>query len=218
MKKVLCVGYREWALNIYSKIAKNYKDGNVHVIKSYDEYCNFSVSEYNPDFILFYGWSWVVDVNITSDYKCIMLHPSKLPKYRGGSPIQNQIIRGVKNSALTLFIMNEEIDSGNIVFQESMSLSGSIDNIFIKIEELGYIGTMQFLNSPNSGVKQLEENATYYKRRTEQQSEITLKELNEKSAEYIFNKIRMLQDPYPNAYFKSKDGKKIIFKKVLIRD
>ena len=23
MKKVLCVGYRKWALNIYSKIAKN---------------------------------------------------------------------------------------------------------------------------------------------------------------------------------------------------
>jgi methionyl-tRNA formyltransferase len=218
VKKVLCIGYREWALNIYSKIARNYKDGDVRVIKSYDEYCNSLLREYNPDFILFYGWSWVVDADIIGDYKCIMLHPSRLPKYRGGSPLQNQIIRGVKNSAVTLFIMNEEMDSGNIVFQESMSLSGSIDNIFHKIEELGYKGTMQFLNSPTYGVKQIEEDASYFKRRTEEQSEITLKELKEQSAEYIYNKIRMLQDPYPNAYFISKDRKKIIFKDAIIED
>lgn len=217
MTKVLCVGYREWALNIYSKIAQNYKDGDVRVIESYDEYCNFLVKEYNPDFVLFYGWSWMIDKDIIGDYKCIMLHPSKLPKYRGGSPIQNQIIRGEKDSAVTLFIMNEKMDSGNIVFQEPMSLSGSINDIFNKIEELGYKGTMQFLGNPTAGVKQIEEDATYFKRRTEQQSEITIKELREQPAQYIFNKIRMLQDPYPNAYFQSKDGKKIIFKDVVIK-
>ncbi len=217
MTKVLCVGYREWALNIYSKIAQNYKDGDVRVIESYDEYCNSLVKEYNPDFVLFYGWSWMIDKDIIGDYKCIMLHPSKLPKYRGGSPIQNQIIRGEKDSAVTLFIMNEKMDSGNIVFQEPMSLSGSINDIFNKIEELGYKGTMQFLGNPTDGVKQIEEDATYFKRRTEQQSEITIKELREQPAQYIFNKIRMLQDPYPNAYFQSKDGKKIIFKDVVIK-
>jgi methionyl-tRNA formyltransferase len=215
--KVLCVGYREWALNIYSKIAQNYKDGDVRVIESYDEYCNSLVKEYNPDFVLFYGWSWMIDKDIIGDYKCIMLHPSKLPKYRGGSPIQNQIIRGEKDSAVTLFIMNEKMDSGNIVFQEPMSLSGSINDIFNKIEELGYKGTMRFLGNPTDGVKQIEEDATYFKRRTEQQSEITIKELREQPAQYIFNKIRMLQDPYPNAYFQSKDGKKIIFKDVVIK-
>ena len=218
MKKVLCVGYRGWALNIYNKIAENYKDGDVRIIEGYDEYCNSLVKEYNPDFVLFYGWSWMIDKDIIGDYKCIMLHPSKLPKYRGGSPIQNQIIRGVNDSAVTLFIMNEEMDSGNIVFQESMSLSGSIDDIFNRIEGLGYKGTMQFLNHPTDGVKQIEEDATYFKRRTEQQSEITLKELKEQPAKYIYNKIRMLQDPYPNAYFKSKDGKRIIFKDAAIKD
>ena len=218
MKKVLCVGYRKWALSIYSKIAKSYKDGEVRVIKSYDEYSNSFIRKYNPDFILFYGWSWMVDKDIIGNYKCIMLHPSKLPKYRGGSPIQNQIIRGVNDSAVTLFIMNEEMDAGNVVFQESMSLSGSIDDIFNRIEGLGYKGTMQFLDEPADGVKQIEEDATYFKRRTEQQSEITLKELKEQPAKYIYNKIRMLQDPYPNAYFKSKDGKRIIFKSIEIED
>ena len=212
MTKVLCVGYREWALNIYSKIAQNYKDGDVRVIESYDEYCNSLVRKYNPDFILFYGWSWMVDKDIIGDYKCIMLHPSKLPKYRGGSPIQNQIIRGVNDSAVTLFIMNEEMDSGDVVFQESMSLSGSIDDIFNRIEGLGYKGTMQFLDDPTDGVKQIEEDATYFKRRTEQQSEITLDELKRESAEYLYNKIRMLGDPYPNAFIRTRDNKKLLIK------
>jgi methionyl-tRNA formyltransferase len=217
VKKILCVGYRNWALNIYEKIVKNYSGGEVYVIKSYEEYCDSFVREYNPDFILFYGWSWVVSGDIIGDYKCIMLHPSKLPKYRGGSPIQNQIIRGEKDSAVTLFFMNEEMDSGDIVFQESMSLSGSIGDIFNRIEELGYKGTMRFLDNPADGIKQIEGDATYFKRRTKRQSEITLKELKGQSAEYIYNKVRMLQDPYPNAYFKSKDGKRIIFKDVVIK-
>jgi methionyl-tRNA formyltransferase len=145
-----------------------------------------------------------------------MLHPSKLPKYRGGSPIQNQIIRGEENSAVTLFLMNEKMDSGPIVFQELMLLSGSINDIFDRIEELGYQGTMQFLSNPIEGVKQIEEDATYFSRRTEDQGEITSKELNEQSSEYIYNKIRMLQDPYPNAYLKASDGKKIFITEACI--
>ena len=212
MKKILCVGYREWALNIYNKIAQNYNDGDVTIVASYDEYNDSFVKEYNPDFILFYGWSWMVSEDIISNYKCIMLHPSKLPKYRGGSPIQNQIIRGEENSAVTLFLMNEEMDSGPIVFQELMLLSGSINDIFNRIEELGYKGTMEFLDSPTNGVIQIEKNATYFERRTEEQSEITIKELKEQSAEYIYNKIRMLQDPYPNAFIKTRDNKKLLIK------
>ena len=218
MKRILCVGYRKWALNIYRKIAQNYNDGDICIIDSYENYKNFSVREYKPDFILFYGWSWIVDKDIINEYKCLMLHPSKLPKYRGGSPIQNQIIRGETNSAVTLFIMNEGVDSGNIVFQETMSLSGEIDDIFSRIENLGYKGTMKFLHNPNYGIKQIEESATYFKRRQKYESEITLKELKEQPAEYIYNKIRMLKDPYPNAYFRSQDGKKIIIKDVVIED
>ena len=50
--------------------------------------------KYNPTYILFYGWSKIIDNKIINDFECIMLHPSPLPKYRGGSPIQNQIING----------------------------------------------------------------------------------------------------------------------------
>ena len=77
---------------------------------------------------------------------------------------------------------------------------------------------MQFLNNPANGVKQIEEDATYFNRRIEEQSEITFDELKGKSAKYIYNKIRMLQDPYPNPYIKTIDGKKIYIKESYIGD
>ena len=49
-----------------------------------------------------------------------MLHPSALPKFRGGSPIQNQIIRNIKNSKVTLFKMNEKIDAGPIILSKKV--------------------------------------------------------------------------------------------------
>ena len=53
MKKILCVGYREWALNIYNKIAKNYNRGHLTIIESQHEYNDNRVKECNPDLILF---------------------------------------------------------------------------------------------------------------------------------------------------------------------
>jgi len=49
-------------------------------------------------------------------------------------------------------------------------------------------------------------------------SELTIEELSEESAEYLYNKIRMLQDPYPNPYIKTKDGKRLIINSATIED
>ena len=55
---------------------------------------------------------------------------------------------------------------------------------------------------------------SYYKRRNPKQSE--LKSLNH-SKEYIYNFIRMLSDPYPNAFIKI-GNKKITFKSAKFED
>ena len=146
-----------------------------------------------------------------------MLHPSKLPKFRGGSPIQNQIIRGVKSSAVTIFKINEVLDGGDIYFQKKLSLSGSLDEIFNRIISLGTEGSFKILNNRNIKIKKQNHRiATFYRRRKPEESEITLKEIKNKSAEYIHNKIRMLDDPYPNAFIKIKN-KKIFIKKHIIK-
>jgi methionyl-tRNA formyltransferase len=61
----------------------------------------------------------------TPKYGCINVHPSLLPKYRGPSPIQSAILNGDKISGITIIKMDEEIDHGPILYQESLELSDS---------------------------------------------------------------------------------------------
>jgi hypothetical protein len=42
-------------------------------------------------------------------------------------------------------------------------------------------------------------------------------ELESKTSEYLYNKVRMLADPYPNAYIKTVDGRKLIIKSVEVQ-
>lgn len=206
--KLLCVGYRSWALTIYQALVEK-EAYEITIIKSPQELEAFDISTYNPDFILFYGWSWIVRSSLISSYNCLMLHPSPLPKYRGGSPIQNQIINNEKSSCVSIFLMDEGIDTGPILAQEYLSLEGGIDDIFNCIIKIGCKLTVDILSNPIIPIPQDHSQATYFSRRQPKDSEITIDELTQMPANYIYNKIRMLQDPYPNAFITTVDGKKL---------
>jgi len=207
--RIACVGYREWALNIYDTLA-NSTDHTYLIFRSKLQYNEDALRDFNPDLILFYGWSWFVVETLLHDYTCLMLHPSPLPKYRGGSPIQNQIIAGEKESKVSIFIMNGEIDAGDLVGQEDISLEGTLDSIFKQIEVVGVRLTLKVIGDGINSEPQNHNNATYCKRRNKTDSEITLEELAESTAEFLYNKIRMLATPYPNAYIKTNDGKRLV--------
>jgi methionyl-tRNA formyltransferase len=52
----------------------------------------------------------------------INLHGSLLPQYRGAAPINHAIIQGEKESGVTTFFIEQEIDMGNILLQEKTSI------------------------------------------------------------------------------------------------
>ena len=216
--KIALIGYRSWAIEIYESVSKAFYKNEYLKIYSTSDFNESKLQSFNPDLVLFYGWSRIIPERIVSQYKCLMLHPSPLPRYRGGSPIQNQIIRGEKESAVTIFIMDDGIDTGDIVGQEKMSLSGEIDDIFKRMTEIGIRLTKKFLAGDYSETKQDNQDSTCFTRRKPAQSEITIEELASSSGEYIFNKIRMLTGPYPSAFIKTSDGKKILLKKVELID
>lgn len=207
---IACISYRDWALKIYSKLESNTsKNHNFLIFRNKDEFDSKKLIDFQPDLILWYGWSWIVDNIFVDKYTSIMLHPSPLPKYRGGSPIQNQIINGEKKSAVTLFKMTRNLDDGDIFIQLPFSLEGSLEDIFERIIELGYKATIDIINNNYNLKKQNDSEATYYKRLQPSNSEITIDEIKNSSAEYLHNKIRMLNDPYPNAYLMTSDNKKL---------
>ena len=209
--KILCITYRDWAKDIYNKLKQNKKKDQKFYFHYDKKGLNKKIKSTDPDFILFYGWSWVIKKKIFSKYNCLMLHPSPLPKFRGGSPLQNQIIRNIKKSAVTIFKINEVIDGGDILYQSKLSLKGSLNDIFERMSKIGLKGTQKILNSKKTKQKkQIHNKATYYKRWKPEESEITIKELKKSDPVYIYNKLRMLDDPYPNPFIKIKNKKLII--------
>lgn len=53
----------------------------------------------------------------------INLHASLLPQYRGAAPINHAIINGEKESGVTTFFLQHEIDTGDVIFSEKVTIA-----------------------------------------------------------------------------------------------
>lgn len=134
--RIVCVGYRDWAISIYKSLMAE-TDHEFLLIDSKEEFSSDKIYSFAPSIVLFYGWSWIVPPDLINNFNCLMLHPSPLPKYRGGSPLQNQIINFEKDSAVSIFLMDEGLDTGPICAQQSFSLDGDLTDIFMRIKTIG---------------------------------------------------------------------------------
>ena len=202
---IIFCAYRKWALSLYDQLSKKHK--KMRLITSPKKLTFGFVKRANPEYIFFPDWSWKIPKEIVNNFKCICIHESPLPKFRGGSPLQNQIIRGISKTKSTAFLMTEKLDDGDILLQKSLSLNGSINEIFNRMEKNDYNIINKIIQGKFKTKKQTGK-PTFYKRRTPNDSE--LKTLNH-SKKFLYNFIRMLEEPYPNAFIKI-GKKKIVFK------
>jgi len=210
--RVIGCGYRDWSIRIFNYIKKI--DEIELIVLTSPKVVTFEIiNAINPDVILFYGWSWIIPDEIVNKYLCLCLHPSLLPKYRGGTPIQHQILAGEKNSAISIFKMTKNLDAGPLCFQEEFSLDGDISEIFKRISNIGLKATREILEKIKTNTltfsPQKEEDWPIYKRRKPHESEITIEDIRTLSAKQLHDKIRMLTDPYPNSYLICGDGEKL---------
>ncbi len=201
--KIIFAGYRDWAIPPVVEGAEF-----VHV-KNPKELDALAFSSYDAAF--FCGWSWYVKG--WDALPCYCFHPSSLPNYRGGSPIQHQIIEGELSSRATVFRMTKEMDAGPIVMQVYLSLDGSLAQIFDTMSVHAHtlftliaarlVAGEEVWEYPQTGC------ATIYDRRKPSESEITLEELRASTSKQIADKVRALKHPdYPNAYITCGDGEK----------
>lgn len=204
MKYVICA-YRDYGIKLYHNLKNQY---NLTLIKSKNDLTYNRIKKIDPSLIFFPDWSWKVPEKIVKNFTCVCFHEAPLPKYRGGSPIQNQIIRDITKTKTTAFIMNEKIDAGDILLQKDLSLEGSLEEIFLRMYDNDYSLILKIIHGHYKRRKQSGKVTTFSRRKPE---DSRLQNLNY-SKKYLYNFIRMLEDPYPNAYIQI--GKhKIIFKK-----
>tara|TARA_B100000073_G_scaffold96777_1_gene76884 strand:- start:2342 stop:3016 length:675 start_codon:yes stop_codon:yes gene_type:complete len=212
MKNILMCSYRDWSNSICERIEKKFKtDDIIFTTCNTNKKFLYLTSIIKYDIIFFIGWSSIIEESIIKSNICICLHPSLLPKYRGGSPIQHQIINGEDESGVTLFIMDEGIDTGPIIFQKKFNIKDcNLEKVFDSIIDIGFLGCSNLIlnfieGKPFSSIPQNNSDSSFFNRRTKYMSEICIEDFSHYSSKQLYDKIRSLQDPYPNAFIRCKD-------------
>lgn len=78
-----------------------------------------------PDMIVVAAYGKIIPSAILGipGFGTINIHPSLLPKFRGPSPIQNAILMGEKETGTTIMLMNDDVDTGDILAQKKFSIN-----------------------------------------------------------------------------------------------
>ncbi|MBQ7794235.1 MAG: methionyl-tRNA formyltransferase [Clostridia bacterium] len=82
------------------------------------------LAELAPDLIVVVAYGRILPKYVL-DYPrlgCINMHASKLPKYRGAAPIQRAVINGDTETAATVMLMDEGLDTGDILAERILTI------------------------------------------------------------------------------------------------
>lgn len=99
------------------------------------------IKSLNPDFIVVVAYGKILpkDVLDIPKHGCINVHGSLLPKYRGAAPIQWSIINGERQSGVTTMLMDEGLDTGDILYSRTVNIDDN-QNFGELYKELSKIG------------------------------------------------------------------------------
>lgn len=168
-----------------------------------DEVFVQELKRYNPDAIVVVAFGQILPESILhmTKYGCINVHASLLPQYRGASPIQWAVIDGCKKTGVTTMLMDEGIDTGDILMVREYELAKKETggSLFDKLSLLGaelLIETLKGIEADSiKPIKQDDEKSSYVKMLTKAMGHIDFT----KNANEIERLIRGL-NPWPSAF------------------
>jgi len=87
----------------------------------------------------------------------VNLHASLLPKYRGAAPIHWAIMKGEKETGCTIFFLDEKVDTGNILLQESTQIgeNETTGELYGRLRDMGSELILEALDLIDSGKYEL---------------------------------------------------------------
>lgn len=177
----------------YKKFRKISEEENIEIIR-----------EIQPDYVFVIGLSQLVDKRILDipAKGCVGFHPTPLPKFRGRAAMVWQVLLGVHETKCTLFMLDEGMDSGDILGQEEYIIE---DTDYAKDLETKMCDALQRLctrvlpglaDGSLVPVPQNEEEATYLLIRRPEDGLIDWKE----PVKNVHRLIRAVSHPYPGAF------------------
>lgn len=156
----------------------------------------------SPDFIVVAAYGQLLKKELLDIAPCINLHASILPSYRGASPIQETILNGDRYAGVTAMLMEEGLDSGEMlgfVYQEDIGSKRSED----LMDDLSHLAgelTVDVLERYTTlrPFKQKACDASHVKKRSKAEAEVAFV-----TAELVDRKYRAFY-PWPGIFLASK--------------
>ena len=118
--KFLLLSEKSWHDELYEKLKQRPDEKWSRIANKKDFRIEF-LDELNPSKIFIPHWSYIIPKSIHNKYECILFHMTDLPFGRGGSPLQNLIVRGHKDTKISAIQVKDGIDTGDIYLKVCIS-------------------------------------------------------------------------------------------------
>jgi len=211
MNRFLLVSEKKWHEKLFLDLKNKFFIVEWILINNKEDFNFENLETINPTKIFIPHWSYIIPSEIYNSFDCVVFHMTDLPYGRGGSPLQNLIVRGHKSTKISAIQVQKGIDTGNIYLKKDLSLAGTAQEIFIRSVEV--INDMikeiiedNLIPHPQAG------EVVEFKRRKPEESNLEQIANLEKAFDYI----RMLDgEGYPNAFVETEFFKFEFFNAVL---
>jgi len=177
------------------------------------------LKNYAAEYAVCFSFGLIIPDSILNLYphKLLNVHPSKLPQYRGPSPIQAVLLNGDTRTAISYMIMDSKMDEGDILKQISIDIKpddtyASLETNIANIagENISQV-LLDYMNGNIEAIPQ-PDNATYCKMINKEDGKIDYSE----TATQIYNRYRAYYE-WPKLYTYWND-KKIILTNIEFSD
>ena len=173
--------------------------GEWHLISTRDELTLERLGSLKPRYVFFPHWSWKVPDDIVDAFECVCFHMTDLPFGRGGSPLQNLIIRGHTETKISALRMDGGLDTGPIYLKRPLELVGRAQEIYERAADIIWDMVDVIVAKEPEPVPQHGE-PSHFKRRKPEQSVLP----RTGNLRDLYDHIRMLDaEGYPRAFLEN---------------
>ncbi len=159
----------------------------------------------NADITVVAAYGLILPTAVTESfqYKCVNIHASLLPRWRGAAPIQRCIEAGDKIAGVSIMQVVEELDAGDVYLQKNIDIDSTTTGGILhdKMAEIGGDLILQYLDNIDTIIPQKQDDsASTYAKKIEKED--SMLDFNQ-DAEILERKIRAF-NPFPATYFEYK--------------
>lgn len=193
--KIVIVSNRPWNERIVPEVRAR-TGADVTYLSRREDVTRECLASLAPEWVFFPHWSYIIPADVYENFRCVIFHMTDLPYGRGGSPLQNLIVRGVYETQVTALRCVQALDAGPVYMKRPLSLWGTAEEIYLRASEVIKEMMIALVRDEPAPVPQTGEPVVFRRRRPEEGDLAACRSVAE-----VFDYIRMLDaEGYPPAF------------------